>query len=261
MLRPRIIPCLLLQDEGLVKTINFKNPTYIGDPLNAIKIFNEKNADEIIILDIDVSKANKQPNFGLIEKFSLDCRMPICYGGGVRTLSDALRIIEMGIEKISLNSAAFKSPSLISSIAREVGTQSVVVSIDVDVVKGEYCIFSENNYQLRGQKNLIEHIKKVVDLGAGELLINSVHKDGLMSGYDLELSMMVRSEVNCPITFLGGAGSFSNLEDLIRSCGVVGAAAGSIFVYKGEFKAVLISYPSQEDRDSLAKKAYLTQMD
>jgi cyclase len=257
MLKPRIVPCLLIQGEGLVKTVNFSNPRYIGDPLNAIRIFNEKKADEIIILDIEASKLNKSPNFQLIEKFSLDCRMPICYGGGIKTLPDALRIIEMGVEKIAINSAAYKSPDLINSLAREVGTQSVVASIDVNYIDGKYYLFG-NGGQIESGIGLMDHVARVVDLGAGELLINSVHKDGLMNGYDLELSAKIRRELNCPITFLGGAGSLRDVEDLLHVCGVIGVAAGSLFLYKGEYKAVLINYPSQEDKKNLAKHAYLS---
>jgi imidazole glycerol-phosphate synthase subunit HisF len=254
MLRPRIIPCLLVHQGGLVKTVGFKDPKYVGDPINAVKIFNEKEADELVVLDIDATAEQREPDFDLIAHLAAECRMPLCYGGGVRSATQAKRIIGLGVEKVSISAAAIEDPNLVARVAEEVGSQSVVVVLDVRrrVLSKDYDVVTHN-----GKKNTkhsaLELAKQMEELGAGEIVVNSVDRDGKMSGYDLELAVRMRNAVTLPITFLGGAGSLRDLGGLIATCGVVGAAAGSLFVFKGVYRAVLISYPSPGQKDELLR--------
>lgn len=254
MLRPRITPCLLVQNGGLVKTVQFKDPKYVGDPVNAVKIFNEKETDELMVLDIDATAQGAEPNFRLITQFAVECRMPLCYGGGIKTAEQAKRIIGLGVEKVAISSAALENPSLLASIAREIGSQSVVVVIDARrrARGGGYEAWTHNGRRNSG----IDPIRIAGDaesLGVGEIVINSIDNDGMMKGYDLDLALQVRQATRLPITVLGGAGSLADVERLISSCGVVGAAAGSLFVFKGLFRAVLISYPDHAQREKVIR--------
>ncbi|MBR7784203.1 AglZ/HisF2 family acetamidino modification protein [Undibacterium luofuense] len=256
MLRPRIIPCLLVHDDGLVKTVKFKNPKYVGDPINAVKIFNEKEADELIVLDIDATVKGREPNFRLIAQFAAECRMPLCYGGGVRTVEQAKRIIGLGVEKVALSAAAVDDPTLISRIAAEIGSQSVVVVLDVKTsLFGRQEIWTHNGSKNSG-KTPLELAKEAELLGAGEIVINSIDRDGQMKGYDLALARKIREATRLPLSVLGGAGSLKDIDALIKECGVVGASAGSFFVFKGQYRAVLISYPSPEQKAELTLSAY-----
>jgi len=252
MLRPRITPCLLVHNGGLVKTVNFSNPKYVGDPINAVKIFNEKEVDEIIVVDIDASVHESQPDYVLIRNLAAECRMPLCYGGGVKTVDQIEEIISLGVEKVAISSAAIGNPDLIAEAATVVGSQSIVVVMDVKKVKSResYELFIYNGRKGTGL-NPVEFAKTAEQLGAGELVINSIDCDGLMKGYDLELAKQVRDATNLPITVLGGAGSLKDIAALIEAFGVVGAAAGSLFVFKGSFRAVLINYPSRSEKDAL----------
>ncbi|MDC8758871.1 AglZ/HisF2 family acetamidino modification protein [Janthinobacterium fluminis] len=256
MLRPRIIPCLLVHEGGLVKTVSFKNPKYVGDPINAVKIFNEKESDELIVLDIDATVHGNEPDYKLIADLAAECRMPLCYGGGIRSVAQAKRIISLGVEKIALSAAAIEDPELIARIAEEIGSQSVVVVLDVKkrMLSKEYDVFLHNGRK-NTKLNAIEVAQRAAALGAGEIVINSIEHDGQMKGYDLALAQKVRAAVGVPITLLGGAGSLDDVADLIRSCGVVGASAGSLFVFKGAYKAVLINYPTVAQRDALVGRA------
>lgn len=254
MLRPRITPCLLVHEGGLVKTVGFKNPKYVGDPINAVKIFNEKEADELIVLDIDATVNGAEPDYRLIADFAAESRMPICYGGGVRSTAQAKKIIGLGIEKVAISAAAIETPQLVTDIANEIGRQSVVVVLDVRkrfLGKGHE-VFTHNGRKATGRE-VIELAVQAAGLGAGELVINSIDNDGKMQGYDLDLALAVRRAVNVPVTFLGGAGTLEHMGALIRRCGVVGASAGSLFVFKGTYKAVLINYPSVAQRDELVR--------
>jgi cyclase len=254
MLRPRIIPCLLVHDGGLVKTVGFRNPKYVGDPINAVKIFNEKEADELMVLDIDASVTGADPDFRMIADVAAECRMPLCYGGGVRTPEQAKRIIGLGVEKVAISAAAVAEPELITRISEEIGAQSVVVVLDARQRRfgRGYEVYTHN--ATRGTKRTaIELAREAESRGAGELVINSIDRDGEMKGYDLELARQIREAVNIPITVLGGAGSLADLETLIATCGVVGAAAGSLFVFKGVHRAVLINYPNAERKDELVR--------
>lgn len=255
MLRPRITPCLLVHKGGLVKTVGFKRPKYVGDPINAVKIFNEKEADELVVLDIDATVNNAEPDYRMIANLAAECRMPLCYGGGVKTPEQAKRIIGLGVEKVAISAAAVEDLTLISRIAGEVGRQSVVVVLDVKkkMFSKDYEVFTHNG-RYNTKRNVLEMAAKAQEAGAGEIVINSIDKDGEMKGYDLVLAGMVRHAVNIPITILGGAGSLTDIEDLIRTCGVIGASAGSLFVFKGVYKAVLISYPTLAQRDELVRK-------
>lgn len=252
MLRPRIIPCLLIHDGGLVKTVRFASPKYVGDPINAVKIFNEKEADELVVLDIDATVRGAEPNLKVIGRLAAECRMPLCYGGGVRSVSQAKGIIGLGVEKVALSAAAVQDPSLLSRIADEVGRQSVVAVLDVKRSgrSGGYGVWTHNGSRDSG-RNLLDLAVELERAGAGELLVNSIDRDGIMEGYDLDLAETVRNALGIPITILGGAGSLAHLGQLIRRCGVLGVAAGSLFVFKGPYKAVLINYPGAVQKEDL----------
>ncbi len=252
MLRPRIIPCLLVHKAGLVKTVGFKEPKYVGDPINAVKIFNEKEADELIVLDIDATANNVEPDYKMIANLAAESRMPLCYGGGVRTPEQAKRIIGLGVEKVAISSAAIKNSDLISRIAEEIGRQSVVIVIDVKkrMFSKEYDVWI-NNGKENTKLNALEFAVRAAELGAGEIVINSIDNDGKMKGYDVALAVRLREVVQIPITILGGAGSLDDMRELFTKCGIVGAAAGSLFVFKGIYKAVLINYPNSQQKDAL----------
>lgn len=251
MLRPRITPCLLIRNGGLVKTVNFANPKYVGDPINAVRIFNEKEVDEIIVLDIDASVLNQEPDYALIRNLAAECRMPLCYGGGVKSVDQIEKIISLGVEKVAISSAAIANPDLIAKAAEVVGSQSISVVMDVKKGRfGEYEIFTHNGTKAMGL-NPSEFAKAAETRGAGELIVNAIHCDGVMKGYDLELARKVRESTSLPITVIGGAGSLQDISALIQALGTIGAAAGSLFVFKGNFRAVLINYPSRAEKDAL----------
>lgn len=254
MLRPRIIPCLLVKDKGLVKSTHFKEYRYLGDPMNAVRIYNEKEVDELILLDIDATILNKEPDLKMIKHMAEECRMPLCYGGGIKTVEQAQQIFSLGVEKISLSSAAINNPSLITEIAERVGSQSVVVVLDVKKkLFGGYEVFINNGKTASG-KTPFDLIKKYQDLGAGEIVINNIDNDGMMKGYDINLIEKARQASTLPLTALGGAGSLGDIGSLINKFGIIGAAAGSLFVYKGKLKGVLINYPNPLEKDNLIKE-------
>lgn len=251
MLRPRIIPSLLIHDKGLVKTVKFKEAKYVGDPINAVKIFNEKEVDELTIFDIDATVLGNEPDYALIEKLANQSRMPLCYGGGVKTIEQALKIFGLGIEKIALSSSVIKNQNLIRQISERVGSQSVVIVLDVKKkLLGGYEIYTHNGKNGTGI-NPIDFAEKVQDLGAGEIIINSIDQDGMMNGFDMNIIDKIRQVVSIPVTVLGGAGSLADIKKVIHKHGVIGVAAGSLFVFKGKYKAVLINYPSKEEKSKL----------
>ena len=258
MLYPRIIPCLLVHNKGLVKTTNFKDPKYVGDPINAVKIFNEKEADELTVLDIDATVENRLPDFKLIKHLANESRMPLCYGGGIKTVDVGLRILGLGIEKISLSSIVVENPKIVNDISSRVGNQSVVVTLDIKKKKfsTKFEILTHNGKKKTGI-NPEEFVKKLEDLGAGEIVINSIDRDGTMNGYDLELIERIRENVSVPLTALGGAGFYDNLGELIKKFGIIGAGAGSLFVFKGKYRAVLINYPDFKEKKRLIDSYYL----
>jgi cyclase len=244
MLNPRIIPCLLIHKNGLVKTKNFKNPKYVGDPINAVRIFNEKQVDELIVIDIDATVNNQEPNYNLIEKLAYECRMPLCYGGGIKNAKQALQILSLGVEKISLSSAALDSPQLVKEISNQVGSQSVVVVLDIKKkFLGGYDIYTKNaSNKIKTDLSFV--LKKFQELGAGEFVLNSIDNDGMKNGYDVDLISKVKKHIRIPLTVLGGAGSLDDIGEMIRKFGIIGCAAGSLFVFKGKYNAVLINYPN-----------------
>lgn len=252
MLRPRISPCLLVHQGGLVKTASFKSPKYVGDPINAVKIFNEKEADELIILDIDATANGVEPDYQMIRNLALECKMPLCYGGGIKTAAQASRIVGLGVEKIAISSAAVENPDLVSEIAEQIGRQSVAVVIDIKkrTFSRNYDVWVRNG-KINTKIDPFKFATKMAACGAGEIILNSIDHDGEMKGYDLDAAHKLRQEVDVPITILGGAGSLDHMRQLFGKCGVVGASAGSFFVFKGPYKAVLITYPSIQQKDEL----------
>lgn len=258
MLRPRIIPCLLVHKGGLVKTQQFKAPKYVGDPINAVKIFNEKESDELMVIDIDAAVNKVEPNYALIAKLAAECRMPLCYGGGVTTAEQAARIIDLGVEKVSVSSAAIADPSLLGSMADAIGRQSVVAVLDVRKKSGLFSRGYElcsHNAKTTHKLDPVAFARQMQDAGAGEIVINSVDRDGEMKGYDVEFARQMRAALKVPLTVLGGAGSLDDVSELLGACGVIGAAAGSLFVFKGQYRAVLINYPTQQQKDDLCRAA------
>ena len=263
MLRPRIIPCLLLQNGGLVKTQGFKDAKYVGDPINAVKIFNEKESDELIVLDIDATVQGREPDFSLIAKLAAECRMPLCYGGGVTTAAQASRIVDLGVEKVAVSAGAIANPALLTEMADAVVRQSVVAVLDVRKKMGLFA----KGYEVCSRNATVAHkfdpnslAKQLQDAGAGEIVVNSVDRDGLMQGYDLELASQFRLALRVPVTFLGGAGSLDHVAQLVSKLGVVGAAAGSLFVFKGKYRAVLINYPTPAQKTELCRDALKNQI-
>ncbi|MEO6096565.1 MAG: AglZ/HisF2 family acetamidino modification protein [Fibrobacteria bacterium] len=256
MLQPRIIPCLLVKNNGLVKTRQFKDPKYVGDPINAVKIFNEKEVDEIMVLDIDASAQDREPDYRMIENLAAECRMPLCYGGGIKKADQARRIFGLGVEKVAVSSVAVERPEIIAEMASQVGRQSVVVVLDVKSRKpgGPWEIWSHNG-QRNTRKDPVSFARDMETLGAGEIVINSIERDGMLEGYDLPLVDAVREAVGVPMTILGGAGSAKDIGDLIARQGIIGAAAGSLFVFKGKYRAVLVNYPNPQEKNDLVNQS------
>jgi cyclase len=252
MLRPRIIPVLLVQDKGLVKTIGFSNPKYVGDPINVVRIFNEKLVDELAVYDIDASVRGHEPDYRMLERLAVESRMPLCYGGGVKTVEQVKTIIGLGIEKVAISSAAVADSGLIADAAEAVGSQSVVVVLDVKPRprSNVYEVWT-HNAKVNTGRTMLEMAAEAEKLGAGEIVVNAIERDGEMKGYDLELVRQINAVARVPVTILGGAGSLAHIEELIRNFGIIGAAAGSLFVFKGIYRAVLVNYPTIKERDQL----------
>lgn len=256
MLRSRIIPVLLVHNKGLVKTVRFAAPKYVGDPINAVKIFNEKEVDELVVLDVDATVGGVEPDYAMIRNLATECRMPLCYGGGVSSVEQAVRIIKLGVEKIAVSAGAVARPSLVSEIAEFVGSQSVVVVLDVRMNPRTAApeVWTHNGTRNTG-RNPVDLAAELASRGAGEITINSIDHDGVMDGYAIELARSVRAAVSVPITILGGAGNLDDVRSLIQEFGIIGAAAGSLFVFKGVYKAVLINYPNRSQKDSITGAA------
>lgn len=246
MLRARIIPCLLVHDRGLVKTRRFSDPTYVGDPVNAVRIFNEKRVDELLVVDIDATVKGHEPNYRLIAELAAECRMPLAYGGGIKSADQVERIIRLGVEKVAISAAAITDPGLITAAAQKVGSQSVAVVADVRADgEGGYRVFTHNGTIETDQTP--EQVARIAEqAGAGEFIVNNIDRDGMGNGYDLDLVARCREVTGLPITALGGAGSLDDIRTLIDKFPIIGAAAGSLFVFKGKYRAVLINYPDRE---------------
>jgi imidazole glycerol-phosphate synthase subunit HisF len=246
MIAGRIIPCLLWQGAGLVKTHSYAHPKYVGDPINAVRIFNDKEADELILVDINASREGRDPRFDEIEGIVSEAFMPIAYCGGVHTVEHARRLVRLGVEKVGICSALFRRPELVTLIADEIGSSSTVAVVDVKrTLLGGRRVWSH----VRGPVPIGDPVAYAVELqrlGAGELLLNAVDRDGLMKGYDLDLVERVAAAVDIPVVALGGAGSIADLRRALDK-GAAGAAAGSLFVFRGPHRAVLISFPGRRE--------------
>lgn len=245
--RPRIIPCLLIQDQGLVKTVRFSSPNYLGDAINAVKIFNEKEADELCLLDIKASIEKRGPDFSFLQDISSEAFMPMSYGGGISSLEQAKKIFFLGYEKVIINTSFLKKPELIEEIARYAGSQSVVVSIDAKkkMLGGYNCYISDGSQKT--DKTTQELATLAEQMGAGEILLNSMDRDGTMQGYDLDLVKSVTEKVNIPVIACGGASGIKDLRLVLKEGQAHAAAAGSLFVYYGKKKAVLINMPHEQE--------------
>jgi imidazole glycerol-phosphate synthase subunit HisF len=252
MLRPRIIPCLLIHKGGLVKTVKFGSPKYVGDPLNAVRIFNEKEVDELMIIDIDATLCGQVPDEAMIANLAAECRMPLTYGGGVKTVEQIEKLIALGIEKVAISSAAIENPDMIVRAAERVGRQSIVGVIDV-ITEGllDNAEVLTHNATKKTGLHPVEFAQRLQKLGVGEIVVNSVNRDGMMQGYDMALVDSISEATDVPLTILGGAGSLNDIRQLIGKYKLVGAAAGSLFVFKGKFRAVLINYPDRIAHEAL----------
>ena len=244
--RPRIIPVLLYDDRDLIKTINFKDRTYLGDPVNAVKIFNRKGIDELSVLDIGATKNYREPDFELLKDIASEAFMPLSCGGGITNLEQVHELLAIGYEKVVINSELVRNPKLITESAEAFGSQSIVASIDAKIIKGQYhCVI--NDGQEVTDKVPVELAKEAERLGAGEIIINSVDRDGMMQGYDIELVKSVADAVKIPVTAIGGAGGIADLKKVLDEGHAHAAAGGSMFVYYGRLKAVLITAPSETE--------------
>ncbi len=249
MLRPRVIPCLLVSNNGLVKTRRFSHPAYVGDPNNAIRIFNEKEVDELIVLDIDAGNNRKGPNLRLIEEFAGECYMPVTYGGGIRSVSDVADVLSLGVEKVSLQSGVLETPTLITDIASRFGNQAVVASVDVvSAEKGRPKV--RRHSRLRRQPPWPSWLKTLENLGAGEILLTDVDREGSLAGINPQLIQQASSAVEVPLIAHGGVASVCDIRAAMNA-GASAVAAGSLFVFYGPHRAVLISYLSRADFEYL----------
>jgi imidazole glycerol-phosphate synthase subunit HisF len=250
MLQTRIIPCLLLKGAGLVKTTRFKEPKYVGDPINAIKIFNDKEVDELMLLDIGASREGRGPAFETIEEVASECFIPLAYGGGITSVEQARRILKLGVEKVVLNTAAWRTPHVLSDASREFGAQAVVASMDVRrKLFGRYDVVVEGGKRATGV-DPIDYARRMEDAGAGEILVTAVDRDGTMSGYDVELIARVSAAVGVPVIASGGAGSVAHFASALRDGGAAAVAAGAMFVFHGPHRAVLITYPARAELEA-----------
>lgn len=247
MLRTRVIPCLLLQGQGLVKSVKFKNSTYVGDPVNAVKIFNDKEADEILLLDITATPERRGPNFKLIAEIASESFMPLGYGGGIRQLDDIKTLFNLGVEKVAINSHALEHPVFIKEATALHGNQSIVVSIDVKrSLLGKYEVHTQCGRR-NTRRDPVVWAQEAQEMGAGEILLNSIDRDGMMQGGDLDLIRSVTQAVRIPVVACGGFGSLADLAAAAKQGGASGVAAGSLFVFYGKHRAVLINYPSYQE--------------
>jgi len=252
MLLPRVMPCLLLQDEELVKTAQFKSPKYVGDPVNVISIFNDLEVDEIVLLDIGATKRKKKPDFDVIRRVANECMMPMAYGGGIAELADIQTVLEIGVEKVILNSAAVRNPNLVREAAKVFGSQAIVVSIDARkrLLRRGYEVYTESGSRATG-RSPVEQARIAEDLGAGEILLTSIEREGTMKGYDLDLVAPVCQAVSIPVIANGGAGAREDLGRPIREAGASAAAAGALFVFQGPSRGVLINFPERHDLERI----------
>lgn len=252
MYHNRIIPCLLLSGRGLVKTINFKDGRYLGDPINAVHIYNDSEVDELIFLDINATKEKREPDYAYLSKITQQCFMPLCYGGGVKNISEIKRLFEIGFEKIAINSALYYNPRILSEASEIFGSQSILGAIDIKSDRNGHKSVYICNGKINTKTEPVEYAKRIEELGAGELLVNSIDQDGMMAGYDLDMIERISGAVNIPIIACGGAGNLRDCKKVVDA-GASAAAAGSLFVYWGRNKAVLINYAGKEEIEEVFK--------
>lgn len=247
---PRVIPCLLLRERGLVKTRQFKSDVYIGDPVNAVRIFNDKEVDELILLDIDATREGRPPDWEVISEIAGECFMPVAYGGGITSLAQVQQVIRCGIEKVVINSASYRSLEVIAEASAIFGSQAIVAAVDArKPVFGAHKVYSCSGTREEPVR-LQDHVKALVEAGAGEIFINSIDRDGMMNGYDIELIRKVCDATRTPVIASGGAGKISHLIEAVEQGGASAVAAGSIFVFHGKHNAVLINYPKDAFLDA-----------
>lgn len=247
MIRPRVIPALLLKGQGLVKTVKFKEPKYLGDPINIVRIFNDKEVDELVLLDITATPENRGPQFDLLKDITSEAFIPLAYGGGIRSMDDVRKLLSIGIEKLIMNTSAVENTSLIRETADHAGSQAVVASIDVKKnFLGKYEIFTRCGQKKTGL-DPVKHAIEMEKMGAGEIIINSIDRDGTMQGYEVELVRRVADAVHVPVVACGGAGNLSHVSEVIKQGHASAAAAGSLFVFQGPLRGVLISYPTPKE--------------
>lgn len=254
MLLPRIIPTLLINDGGFVKTKKFKRPDYVGDPVNVINLFNRFEVDEIIILDISATKEKKSPDFELITDLANECWVPLAYGGGLNKIEDIKRIFSLGIEKVVINSAVRSDPDMVREAVRIYGSQAVVASVDL----GKDFLGKVHAYTHSGKKKIkmpyMEYLKSLQDMGVGEIFLNFIDLDGTWAGYNLDIASDIISTLSIPVILCGGAGHRDDFIEPLKM-GAQAVAAGSLFVYKGQDKGVLINYPERDEIDLILEKA------
>lgn len=256
MLKHRVIPCLLLKNRGLVKTLKFDKPKYVGDPINAIRIFNDKEVDELIVLDISASRENLEPDYSMIEEIAGECFMPLCYGGGIKSIEQVQRLFSLGIEKVSIQTITFEKMDIIEKIASQFGSQSVVVSIDIKKnLFGKHKLYRADTKRII-EKSWQQQLKDVINAGAGEVIINSVDLDGTLKGPDLSLIQEASSISSVPAIAMGGVSSLRDIKNLIR-VGASAVSVGAFFVFHGPHRAVLITYPKYKELEELLKEEYL----
>ena len=253
MNRARVIPILLIQNSGLYKTVKFKDPKYVGDPINAVRIFNEKQCDEIVILDILASKKNHQINYKLIQEIASECFMPLAYGGGICNLAEIENVLKLGVEKVIINSAIFSSPDFLKDAIREFASSTIVASVDIKKnIWGKQNIYSYSGQNI-SISDPISYLKYIEELGVGEIMINDVDRDGTMMGYDKELFNRLSNSVNVPVIASGGCRDMEDIKSIFSETNVSASAAGSFFIFQGKHKAVLISYPYSEEINLIKK--------
>ena len=247
MIKPRVIPALLLKGQGLVKTVKFKEPKYLGDPINIVRIFNDKEVDELVLLDITANPEKRGPQFDLLKNIASEAFIPLAYGGGIRSMDDVKKLLSIGIEKLIMNTSAVETPSLVREVADRAGSQATVVSMDVKKgLLGKYEVFTHCGQKKTGL-DPVKHAIEMEKMGAGEILINSIDRDGTMQGYDVDLVRKVADAVSVPVVACGGAGNLSHVSEVIKQGHASAAAAGSIFVFQGPLRGVLISYPTPKE--------------
>ncbi|MBB5636593.1 cyclase [Pedobacter cryoconitis] len=246
MLKTRVIPCLLLRDEGLVKTQKFKDSKYVGDSINAVKIFNKKEVDELIFIDIDVSKNNGEPNWEIIKDLASECFMPLAYGGGIKSLEQIEYLLKIGVEKVVINHKTLEDPDFIRKAVQYFGSSTIVCAVDIKKnFWGKYLVYDHVKGKLTDIA-VIDYVKAIEEMGAGEIFVNNVDREGTYSGFDLDIIKSVTSAVNIPVIVCGGASKLSDIS-LAANAGASAVAVGSLFIFQGPHRAVLISYPTQKE--------------